>query len=315
MPAADLGGLGIGQLRFEGDAGWAWSTPGPTGEGTAAAQTDGVVLRSGDRGRTWREITHSGQDVLALELHTGQLVMVTGACDATTCTDLRVVQATSQATSMRLAVEMPLSGVEVAPGEVSVHFAGSTPFVVTGSAAAGLSIWRIPPGAAEPVRVAPPQDCATLSTFAAAPDADGVLYALCAVSTGAGGADAVQLYGSTTSGASWVPAGSPQPMDPSVGPGLGAGDAAHVVVLGSLGVQVSADGGGSWQVPEQPPLSTMTDAPVQFGEPGAAAVTAAADGTLLVRGAQFEGGQGGFWRSDDDGLTWTRVTVSTSAAP
>ncbi|HEV3288909.1 MAG TPA: sialidase family protein [Streptosporangiaceae bacterium] len=286
------GATGASQVRFLNRSdGWAF---GPQ------------LWATHDSGRTWSQIATGGLRVTALETRGTQVFAVWAHCTgagprfAAHCTGFAVYS--SPAGSNNWA---PVPGASAGPaagqagGSATLMLTGSTAYLLLpdGSLLAGPptgAAWPAAGRAATPCRPGPPQAGGQPSGALLSVNGTASLVLLCTGPSG-GGQQARTLYTSGDGGRSWQRTGTA----PAAGTATSlSGSLSGTLVLAtSLGIQISANGGGSW---------TAAGGALPAGGFGYVGMTTASQGFAIPA----DPGQHAIWFTYDGGQTWAPSPVS-----
>lgn len=159
--------------------------------------------------------------------------------------------------------------------------------------------------------------CAAVTDITAAADGSAGMALVCRAPldptdsvTDVAAAVTQQVWRSDTGGRTWAPVGETVEGDAVTHPMQVASlDGVSMVRVAGGDVQVSSDGGQTWQVPASAPMSALDPETTEVftGEFGYWLSATAERGYVLI-GRQIEGGQGVFWTSED-GSTWQQHRV------
>lgn len=264
------------------------------------------VLRTSDGGTTWQNYPHSGGDVLDVETDGTDVVLTTSAgCSASVCAGpISVVRAPITATSATEVAGTIGRGSEVMSAAISWHagHAYIDPIVQphAGQGVPGPVVLRV-----DGLHPAGPRTCGTGDHVQlVAPASGSRLFAVCP-SSGAAGHTGYAVLASDDAGATWHSVSSDRLSLVNAGAAAFAAADGQSILAVSGGtadlhgsMSLSSNGGYTWRAPAQaPPLPGQGWAWV--GAPGGSvfyALSADSSGT--------------YWKSTDDGDTWSRVTVA-----
>ncbi|AKU17086.1 sialidase family protein [Luteipulveratus mongoliensis] len=274
----------------------------------------GDLWMTKDGGVSFDRLAHPGQTVLDVEVDAGKDVVVLSAdgCSATGCVGpLYLSRASAKGdealtTTTQLELDTPVQDAQLVlrKGQVYVQ-----PTATSAETARPL---RLQSGGL--TAIPQPKECGAspLQALTSAADNSGVLYAGCSVSV-QGGTTAYRVLRSNDHGATWQSTPTQVNVPSSGRLSLAVPRPDHVVVTtggprpGSAGgaikqrLQVTADGGRTWQLPTTP--GALPEQGFDWtASPGGGQVYA------VPRTAK------GYWRSSTDGRTWTVVDPTASSS-